>query len=54
VVTFVTEWELEGLEQIAHDEERSLSAVVHRIIAHHLKSPPTTESQYPKENGETV
>jgi hypothetical protein len=36
VVTFVTERELESLERIAQDEDRSLSAVVHRIIAQHL------------------
>ena len=38
VVTFVTVDELEGLEQIAQEEERSLSAVVHRIIEQHLKT----------------
>lgn len=37
VVTFVTERERESLEGIAIDEDRSLSAVVHRIIAQHLK-----------------
>ena len=38
VVTFVTDQELSGLEQIADEEGRSLSAVVHRIIAQHLKN----------------
>jgi len=38
VVTFVTGRELEGLEQIAQEEDRSLSAVVHRIIEQHLKN----------------
>ena len=38
VVTFVTERELECLEQIADKEDRSLSAVVHRILAQHLKN----------------
>ena len=37
VVTFVTARELEDLEQITREEDRSLSAVVHRIIAQHLK-----------------
>ena len=37
VVTFVTEAELEDLEQISQREDRSLSAVVHRIIAGHLR-----------------
>ena len=36
VVTFVTTLELESLEQITQEEDRSLSAVVHRIIAQHL------------------
>jgi len=38
VVTFVTDRELESLEQIAYEEERSRSAVVHRILAQHLKN----------------
>ena len=38
VVTFVTNSELEKLEQIAWEEDRSLSAVVHRIIAQHLEN----------------
>ena len=33
IVTFVTNRELEDLERIAFDEERSMAAVVHRIIA---------------------
>jgi hypothetical protein len=37
VVTFVTEREQEGLEDIAIEEDRSLSSVVHRIIVQHLK-----------------
>lgn len=36
VVTFVTGRELEALEHIAQEEDRSLSAVVHRIIAQHF------------------
>lgn len=38
VVTFVTKAELEDLEQIAQREDRSLSAVVHRMIAGHLRN----------------
>ncbi len=45
VVTFVTGRELEGLEQIAWEEDRSLSAVVHRIIAQHLKNSRPTENE---------
>ena len=45
VVTFVTDWELEGLEQIAQEEERSLSAVVHRIIAQYLRNIRPTENE---------
>ncbi len=37
VVTFVTDTELEVLEQLAKDDERSLSAVVHRIITIHMR-----------------
>ena len=37
VVTFVTTSELAELEQIAEEEDRSLSAVVHRIIVQHLE-----------------
>ncbi len=44
VVTFVTGGELEGLEQIAQEEDRSVSGVVHRIIAQHLKNIRPTES----------
>ncbi len=44
VVTFVTGGELEDLEQIAQEEDRSLSAVVHRIIAQHLKNIRPSES----------
>jgi hypothetical protein len=36
VVTFVTQAELERLEQMALHDDRSLSAVVHRIITHHF------------------
>lgn len=36
VVTFVTTRELESLEQIADEQERSLSAVVHRIVVQYL------------------
>ena len=45
VVTFVTTWEQEGLEQIAQEEERSLSAVVHRIIAYYLRNVKPTENE---------
>ncbi len=45
VVTFVTSGELEGLEQIAQEEDRSLSGVVHRIIEQHLKNIRPTESR---------
>jgi len=45
VVTFVTGRELESLEQIAQEEDRSLSAVVHRIIAQHLKSHLSAENE---------
>jgi hypothetical protein len=36
VVTFLTESELQELEQLAVSEDRSLSAVVHRIVSLHL------------------
>ena len=45
VVTFVTARELEGLEQIAQAEDRSLSAVVHRIVARHLGDIGATEAE---------
>ena len=38
VVTFVTNRELEFLEQVAVEEERSLAFVVHRIIAAHMEA----------------
>ena len=38
VVTFVTDREMESLEQIADKEDRSLSAVVYRILTQHLKN----------------
>ena len=37
IVTFVTEAELERLEQAALDDDRSMSAVVHRIITNYFK-----------------
>ena len=37
VVTFVTDAELEQLEDIAWREERSLSAVVYRVLSAYLK-----------------
>jgi hypothetical protein len=37
VVTFLTGSELQGLEQIAIDEDRSLSSVVHRIVSLYLR-----------------
>ena len=36
VVTFVTEDQLEALEKLAREEDRSRSAVVYRIITQHL------------------
>jgi predicted transcriptional regulator len=38
VVTFVTERELGRLDQIANKEDRSLSAIVHRIIVRYLEN----------------
>ena len=37
IVTFVTDKELEQLEQVTMQEERSMAAVVHRIIKAHFK-----------------
>ena len=37
VVTFVTDRQLEALDRIVEEEDRSLSAVVHRIIASHFE-----------------
>ena len=37
IVTFVTDMELEKLERVAADEERSMAAVVHRIIRAHFE-----------------
>ncbi len=37
VVTFLTDSELQGLERIAIDEDRSLSSVVHRIVSLYLR-----------------
>jgi hypothetical protein len=37
IVTFVTELEKERLEQVTLDEERSMAAVVHRIIKAHFE-----------------
>jgi len=36
VVTFVTDHELDHLEQMAYEEDRSLSAIVHRIVVQYL------------------
>ena len=44
VVTFVTNSELAKLEQIAEWEDRSLSAVVHRIIVQHLENIGASEN----------
>ena len=44
VVTFVTETELEMLERLALDDDRSLSAVVHRIISKHFAGTANGES----------
>ncbi len=43
VVAFVTDIQLNGLQQISQEEGRSRSDVIHRIIAQHLKSMGTTE-----------
>ena len=45
VVAFVTDGDLEGLDEIAQEEERSRSDVIHRIIAQHLKSMGATEKR---------
>ena len=37
VVTFVTDRQLDGLRQISQEEGRSLSDVLHRMIAEYLK-----------------
>ena len=37
IVTFVTNEELAKLEQVAADEERSMAAVVHRVIRSHFE-----------------
>lgn len=44
VVTFVTGGELEHLERIAKEEDRSLSAVVRRIIEQHLQQAATNRA----------
>jgi hypothetical protein len=36
-VTFVTDKELEQLERVTQEEERSMAAVVHRIIRAHFE-----------------
>jgi len=45
VVTFVTDRELESLEQIADKEDRSLSAVIYRILTQHLNNTGTSENE---------
>ncbi len=37
IVTFVTDKELEQLERVTQEEERSMAAVVHRIIRAHFE-----------------
>ena len=37
VVTFLTSGQMVGLDEIAQEEGRSHSDVIHRIIAQHLK-----------------
>jgi hypothetical protein len=37
IVTFVTDRELDKLQQVADDEERSMASVVHRIIRTHFE-----------------
>ena len=44
VVTFVTDRELQSLEQIADKEDRSLSAVIYRILTQHLNNTGTSEN----------
>ena len=41
VVTFVTEQEMRGLERIAADEDRSLSALLHRLVVDRLREDNT-------------
>jgi hypothetical protein len=36
VVTFVTDWEREQLKRVSQEEERSMAAIVHRIIKSHF------------------
>jgi hypothetical protein len=40
IVTFVTVAEFEKLNEIAEREDRSLSAVVHRLLSHALAESP--------------
>jgi hypothetical protein len=37
IVSFVTDTELEKLERLAQEDDRSLSAVVHRIIMNYFQ-----------------
>ena len=37
IVTFVTDKELEQLERVTMEEDRSMAAVVHRIIKAHFE-----------------
>jgi len=37
IVTFVTDWELEQLERVTLEDERSMAAVVHLIIKAHFE-----------------
>ena len=43
VVTFVTDEQMVGLDEIAQEEGRSRSDVIHRIIAQHLKTDGATK-----------
>jgi len=36
IVTFVTDWELEQLERVTLEDERSMASVVHLIIKAHF------------------
>jgi hypothetical protein len=38
VVTMVTDGELRTLSKLAHENNRSLSAIVHQILSQHLNS----------------
>ena len=45
VVTFITVGQMVGLDEIAQEEGRSRSDVIHRIIAQHLKNMGSIEGK---------